>query len=80
LDYIIDQCLSMVKVRKDGVWSKATTPLPGGGQAIMHREISDDMVAMMTIVYFVLKENLSGFFDALPSDFQEKLAGAMSAT
>ena len=77
LDYVIDHCISVVK-RKDGDrWAAVSTPLPNGGRALQYGDI--DMTAMLIIVFNVLKRNLAGFFDALPSDFAEKFKGMGSA-
>ncbi|MDR1020508.1 MAG: hypothetical protein LBL73_07105 [Synergistaceae bacterium] len=78
LDYVIDNCLSVV-TRKDGaIWAAITAAAPGGKRVLQYKDI--DWVAMLTIVYYVIKRNLSGFFDALPSDLSEKLRGMASAT
>jgi len=78
LDYIIDNCISVVK-RKDGnVWAAISTQLWNGKSALQYEDI--DMTALLMIVFNVIKRNLSGFFDALPSDLQEKFKGAAELT
>lgn len=72
IDYVIDNCLSIVQRHDDNIWANITVPLPGGKQALRYKDI-DDMATMLTIVYHVIRGNLSGFFDALPSDFTDKL-------
>lgn len=78
LDYVIDNCLGVAK-RKDGpLWANITTLTPSGERILQYQDI-DDMVSMLTIVFHVLKGNMSGFFDALPSDFADKVKENVSA-
>lgn len=76
LDYVIDNCLAVVERADGATWAKITTALPSGGRDLMYKDI--DLVAMMTIVFYVLKRNLSGFFDALPSESRDKIKEALN--
>ena len=73
LDYIVDHCLKDVQIQKDGHWSNV---LSSGG-TIMHQEI-DNMVDIGQIIYHVVRENLGGFFDILPSSITA-LAGEQTS-
>lgn len=74
LDYVIDHCLAVVERQDGGVWAAVTCPLPGGGRSLQYQDIG--MAEMLTIVYYVIKHNLTGFFDAFPSELTDKLKGA----
>ena len=76
LDYVIDNCLAVVECQDGGAWAAITCPLPNGRRTMQYQDIG--MAEMLTIVYHVIKHNLSGFFDVLPSDLTDKLKGALS--
>jgi hypothetical protein len=77
-DYVIDHCLSVVKRRENGVLCAISVPALGGKRVLQYQDI--DMAGMLVIVFHVLRRNFERFFNALPSDLEEHLRGAMSIT
>ena len=75
-DYVVDHCLAVTKRHDGGIWAAVSSPAPNGSRNLMYNDI--DLVVIGTIVFHVLKRNLSRFFDALPSDFKEQVQGAVS--
>jgi hypothetical protein len=76
-DYVLDHCLSVVKRNDGGAWCAITAAAPNGHRVMQYDDM--DMIEMLTVVFYVLRHNISGFFDALPSDLEERLRGAISA-
>lgn len=63
-DFILDSCLSVV-LRKDkssGHWVKVK---PQGSSILQYQDI--DMALMLRLTFLVIKENLGGFFEDVPS-------------
>ncbi|HVI10231.1 MAG TPA: hypothetical protein VND65_18215 [Candidatus Binatia bacterium] len=67
-DFIIDKCLAVCHRKQGDVWA----PLVRGGN-LMFSDLNQDMVAMLSITFAVLKENLGNFFssDQLDSSASE---------
>lgn len=62
--YILDSCLAVVwrKDRASGNWVKIK---PLGAAILQYHDI--DMAMMLRLVFSVIKENLGGFFEDVPS-------------
>lgn len=62
-DYVLNACLGVTQRQASGgaAWTNVMTP----GGTIMFDDI--DMVTMVKIAWEVLRDNLSGFFHAIPS-------------
>lgn len=74
-DYVIDACLSVVKVKGDtGAWEKVLV-----GDQIMHPHIRDNLATMVQIIVPVVEANVKGFLSALPSGFLPDLVGKAMA-
>jgi hypothetical protein len=75
-DYVVDHCLAVTKRRDGEIWAAVSSLAPNGSRNLMYSDI--DLVAIGTIVFHVLRRNLSRFFDAFPSDFKEQAREAVS--
>lgn len=75
-DYVLKECLRVVTRGLDGGTGWAPVTLRNG--ALVDTDM--DMGTMLQIAFHVIRDNLSGFFAALPPMSPAGLAGALGST
>lgn len=68
-DYILNACLDVTEIqRSDGGWDKVRK------NGVLMHEL--DLTTLIGVAFHVVKENLGGFFDAMPSLVKNRAAKA----
>lgn len=70
LEFIIKKCCSAVERKHEGVWAPILiTGLSGQPDIFAFPDLQKDPGKLLRISYEVIRENLTGFFAALPSNW-----------